>query len=60
MKKHIEYLAALVAGWAPDAGMFAGAWAISYGSWLIYSPAGWIVGGAFLLAVGWMAAKGGK
>ena len=60
MKKHIEYLAALVAGWAPDAGMVTGAGAISYGAGLIYVPAGWIVGGFFLLAVGWMAAKGGK
>jgi len=38
----------------------AGAGAISYGAGLIYVPAGWIVGGLFLLAVGWMAAKGGK
>lgn len=60
MKKHIEALAALAAEWAPDAGMVAGAGAISYGAGLIYVPAGWIVGGAFLLAVGCMAAKGGK
>ncbi len=60
MKKHIEALAALAAEWAPDAGMVAGAGAIAYGAGLIYVPAGWIVGGAFLLAVGWMAAKGGK
>lgn len=60
MKKHIEAFKAQVAEWAPDAGMVAGAGAISYGAGLIYVPAGWIVGGAFLLAVGWMAAKGGK
>ncbi len=60
MKKHIEAFKALAAEWAPDAGMVAGAGAIAYGAGLIYVPAGWIVGGAFLLAVGCMAAKGGK
>ena len=35
MKKHIEALAALAAEWAPDAGMVAGAGAISYGAGLI-------------------------
>jgi len=60
MKKHIEALAALAAGWVPDAVMLAGAGAISYGAGLIYVPAGWIVGGVFLLTVGWMAAKGAK
>ncbi|MGJ5149857.1 hypothetical protein [Bradyrhizobium sp. HKCCYLR1023] len=30
---------------------FAGAGAIAYGAWLIYVPAGFLVGGALLLAL---------
>ncbi len=30
---------------------FAGAAAISYGAWLIYVPAGFLVGGALLMAL---------
>lgn len=27
---------------------------LSYGAWLVYPPAGFIVGGALLLAAGWL------
>jgi hypothetical protein len=30
---------------------FAGAGAIAYGAWLIYVPAGYLVGGALLMAM---------
>lgn len=43
---------------ASDALLIAGASAVSYGAWLIYAPAGFIVGGLFLLAGGVLVAKG--
>lgn len=57
MKKHLQELAALAASWAPDALMTVGAGAIAYGAWLAYEPAGFIVGGAFSLAAGVLAAR---
>jgi hypothetical protein len=44
----------------PDALMVVGVAAIAGGAGLIYAPAGWIVGGAFALAAGVMAARAGK
>lgn len=41
----------------PDALMVIGAAAISYGTWLMYPPAGFIVAGGFSLAVGVLAAR---
>lgn len=35
----------------------AGAALVAYGAWLIYEPAGFIVGGAMLLAAAWLSAK---
>jgi hypothetical protein len=46
-------------GNVPDALMLSGVAGISYGAWLVYAPAGFIVGGAFLLAGGVMAARRG-
>lgn len=43
--------------WLPDALMVAGAGAVSSGAWLIYEPAGFIVGGAFLLGFGWIVSN---
>jgi hypothetical protein len=37
---------------APDALMLAGAAGMAYGAWLWTPAAGWIVGGAFAVAVG--------
>ena len=51
MKKLIQSL-------LPDALMIMGASAISYGAWLIYQPAGYVVGGAFIMAAGILAARG--
>lgn len=41
----------------PDALLFIGAALVSYGSALIYLPAGFIVGGAALLSLGVLAAR---
>lgn len=48
--------ASMVAGWAPDAMMLAGVASVSYGAWMVYEPAGFIVGGVLLLAGGWRSA----
>lgn len=45
---------------APDGLLLGGAAAISYGVWSIYAPAGWIVGGALLIAGGVLMARGAK
>lgn len=52
--------AAAAAGWVPDALMVAGSGSVAYGASLVYVPAGYIVAGLFLLAGGWLAARGGK
>lgn len=43
----------------PDALMLAGAGGLSYGAWLIYEPAGFLVGGALALVGGVLCAKAG-
>ena len=55
----MSHIGAAIRGWAPDALMLAGVTGISYGAWLVYAPAGFIVGGAFLLAGGVLAARRG-
>lgn len=52
--------AAKALGWFPDTLMTAGAGAVSYGASLVYHPAGFVVGGVFLLAAGVLLARGGK
>lgn len=47
----------LIISLLPDVLMVAGAAVISYGAWLIYSPAGFLVGGCFALAAGILAAR---
>ena len=44
-------------GLIPDALMLAGVGSVSYGAAQIYSPAGWIVAGAFAFGFGWLAAR---
>lgn len=46
--------------WLPDALLLSGASAIAYGAGLVYLPAGFIVGGGFALAAGWLAARSAK
>lgn len=44
----------------PDALLVAGGASVSFGAWLIYPPAGFIVAGMLLMAAGFVTAKGGK
>lgn len=45
----------------PDLLIVAGAGSVSYGAWLIYAPAGFVVGGLLALAFGILAAmRAGK
>lgn len=50
---------AAAAFWLPDALMVGGAAAMSYGAWLVYSPAGFIVAGAFAIVAGIQVARAG-
>lgn len=43
--------------WLRDAAGVAGAASVSYGAWLIYEPAGFIVGGSIVLAAALLAAR---
>lgn len=60
IKTKIKAAAKVVAGWGPDALMTSGAGAVAYGSSLVYQPAGFVVAGLFLLAAGWLTARGSK
>lgn len=46
----------LARDWTPDSLLLAGAGCVSYGAWLIYPPAGFIVGGLLLLVGGYLGA----
>ena len=50
----------IIEAWTPDVLMLAGAAAVAYGAGLVYQPAGFIVGGAFALAAGWLLARSAK
>lgn len=41
----------------PDALLIVGAAAVSYGAWLAWSPAGYIVGGALIIVAGLQLAR---
>lgn len=43
---------------AADALFLAGAGAVSYGAWLMYAPAGFIVGGVLAMVAGVIVARG--
>lgn len=58
--EHLRKGALAAAGWMPDVLMAGGAGAVSYGAGLVYLPAGFVVSGLFLLAAGWLSARGGK
>lgn len=60
LKHHLKKGALAAAGWLPDGLMVCGAGAVAYGAGLVYPPAGYMVGGLFLLAAGWLTARGGK
>lgn len=60
IKNIIQVAVAVAAGYLPDALMVIGATGISYGAWLVYGPAGYVVGGLFALAAGVVLARGSK
>lgn len=60
IKDKLQTAASAAAGFLPDALMLAGAGGISYGAWLVYVPAGYVVGGLFALAAGVVLARGAK
>lgn len=61
MKDTLKRLSAVASAWLPDALIAGGAAAVSYGAGMIYTPAGYIVGGLLCLAAGrLMALKGGE
>lgn len=43
--------------WLPDALIAGGTGLLAYGAWLVYAPAGFIVGGGLVLAAGILAAR---
>lgn len=45
---------------APDSLLVSGAGAISCGTWMIYPPAGFIIGGVLLIAGGVLLIRGGQ
>jgi len=45
---------------APDSLLVGGAAAISYGAWMIYPPAGFIVGGLLSISGGVLLIRGGQ
>lgn len=53
-------LADAMVGWRPDAIMIGGGFCVAYGAWLVYQPAGFIVGGLLALAAGWIDARSAK
>ena len=60
IKEYLQAARAVAASWLPDALRAAGAGAVSSGAGMVYLPAGWIVGGLFGLAAGWLLARGAK
>lgn len=60
MKQQLDRLGGTVAGWLPDILIIAGVAAISFGAWMVYEPAGFIVGGLLALAGGVLLARGAK
>lgn len=49
-------VAAAARDWTPDVLLLGGAGAVSYGAWLVYVPAGFIVGGVLVMVLGYRAA----
>lgn len=45
--------------WIRDAAGLTGAASVTYGAWLIYQPAGYIVGGLLVLLAASLAARSG-
>jgi hypothetical protein len=48
----VRWTSVAIAAAAPDLFAFIGASLMAYGAWLIFKPAGFLVGGLFFLVVG--------
>jgi hypothetical protein len=57
LTKLVTLLHLALPGLVADVLLLAGAVSVSYGAWLVYAPAGFIVAGLLLLAAGWLAAQ---
>jgi len=53
-------MADAMVGWRPDALMIAGGAGVSYGAWMVYPAAGFVVGGLLTILAGWLDSRGGK
>lgn len=58
-KERIARLTAAAAGTLRDLAVLAGIGLVTYGAWLIYQPAGFILGGVLMAALG-VIRPGGK
>lgn len=47
----------LLRSWTPDVLLAAGGVSASYGAWLAYAPAGFVVGGVLLITMGVLVAR---
>lgn len=52
MGKRLSKVLSVLPGTMCDAAGFCGAASVAYGSWLIYQPAGFLVGGVLLIVGG--------
>ena len=57
MRNAMTKAAAIAADLLPDALHLIGAGLVSYGAYMIYAPAGFIVGGSFFILAGRLAAR---
>jgi len=57
VKAVLKRATAAAADLLPDALLLIGAGLVSYGAYMIYAPAGFIVGGSFFILAGRLAAR---
>lgn len=57
LKATIKRVAGGLPGMLPDAMLIAGAGLVSYGAYMVYEPAGYMVCGVFFLIGGWFVAR---
>jgi len=57
VKRIVKHITGLVPELMRDVVGLAGVGAITYGAWLIFRPAGWIVAGVFCLVGAWLSAR---
>jgi hypothetical protein len=57
LKNAMKGVTAVAGDWLPDVMLLLGAGLVSYGAYMIYAPAGFIVSGSFLILAGRLAAR---